>query len=101
MRAAAATLSAMYAMPEEPAVRDRSTAVTVIASVVAVLAAVGIYLHPDRVRTCLVSGAETCDPNTPVLLGLLIAVAVAATAVALVATVCGLVGDWRTYRRTH
>jgi hypothetical protein len=91
----------MYAMPEEPAVRDRSTAVTVVASVVAVLAAVGVYLHPDRVRTCLVSGTDPCDPDMPMLLGALIALAVAATAVALVATVCGLVGDWKTYRRTR
>ena len=34
-------------------------------------------------------------------LQLLIGLAVAATAVALVATVCGLVGDWKSYRRSH
>jgi hypothetical protein len=93
----------MYGMPEERvASRDRSTAVTVVASIVAVLAAVGIYLHPDRPSTCASgAGSSVCDLGTPMSLELLIALAVTATAVALVATVCGLVGDFKAYRRTH
>lgn len=96
----------MYGMPEERAVgRDRSTAVTVIASLVAVAAAAGVYFHPDRVRGCItiayVPGPSPCDLDAPLTLQLLIGLAVAATVVALVATVCGLVGDWRSYRRSH
>lgn len=89
-------------MPEPRAAsRDRSTAVTVIASIVAVAAAAGVYFHPDRVRTCLVSGSGPCDSDMPLTLGMLIGLAVLATAVALVATVCGLIGDWKSYRATH
>jgi hypothetical protein len=101
-RGAGVTLSAMYGMPEEPAEgRDRSTAVTVIASIVAVAAAAGVYLHPDRVRGCVLGGSSRpalCELGAPVTLELLIGLAVFATAVALVATVFGLVGDWKCYR---
>ncbi len=102
----------MWGAPEEPITRrfrarlrtDRTAQVTLGAFAVALVAALGFYVHPDRVQVCLEGSAtpalDSCVAS-PFSLDLLVGLAVAGFAVALVATVFGLVADWRSYRATR